>query len=266
MLLELKPGIIYGPVNSRRLGASLGINLFPGPAKICTFDCVYCQYGWTKVKEIGAGRRGSLPDAAAVARALEDALPSLGSSPAYLTFSGNGEPTLHPDFPEMVEAVISVRDRRAPAARTAILSNSSRVMKDGLRPALTRLDARIMKLDCGTEDTFRRYSGPAAGLTLEAVTRGLADLAGLVPVTIQSLWTGGAGGNLPDPSEGAAARSEELRAWVERLVRIKPAFVQVYSLDRDTPARDLKQLGRAELSCIVDLAKSAGINASVFVR
>ncbi len=266
MLLEPKPGITYGPVNSRRLGASLGINLFPGPVKICTFDCVYCQYGWTKEKEIGDERRRSLPDASAVARALEDKLQTLDSTPTYLTFSGNGEPTLHPDFPAIVESVISIRDRCAPGARTAILSNSSRAMRGDVRRSLARLDARIMKLDCGREGMFRRYNGPLQDLTLEAVTRGLSELAEVAPVTIQSLWTGGVGGNLPDPSEGAASRSEEVRAWIERLAGIKPVFVQVYSLDRDTPARDLKQLSLAELSPIVEMAKSAGIDASVFGR
>lgn len=266
MLLDPKPGITYGPVNSRRLGASLGINLFPGPIKICTFDCVYCQYGWTKEKEIEEERRMSLPDAAAVVRALEDKLRTFTSPPAYLTFSGNGEPTLHPDFPAIVEAVIRVRDRIAHGAKTAILSNSTRAARGEVRSALAKLDARIMKLDCGTEDVFRRYSGSASGLTLEGVTQGLAELAALAPVTIQSLWTGGPGGNLPDPREHAASRSEEVRAWIDRLVRIRPAFVQVYSLDRDTPARDLRQLSTTELEPIVEMARVAGIEASVFGR
>ncbi len=266
MLLDPKPGITYGPVNSRRLGASLGINLFPGPVKICTFDCVYCQYGWTREKEIIEERRRSLPDAEAVVKALEDKIQTLASPPAYLTFSGNGEPTLHPDVPAIVEAVIAVRDRRTPGARTAILSNSSRAARDEIRSALAKLDARIMKLDCGTDEMFRWYNGPASGLSLEGVTRGLAELAALAPVTVQSLWTGGDGGNLRDLGDDPVSRSEEVRAWVERLARIRPVFVQVYSLDRDTPAKDLRQLSKTELGPVVEMARSAGINASVFGR
>jgi len=267
MLLTLKKGIIYGPVNSRRLGRSLGINLMPATVKVCSFDCVYCQYGWTKVRALGAEGAGPVPKIDDVALAVKTALAALPSPPAYITFSGNGEPCLHPDFPEIVEAVRTVRDRSAPGTKTAILSNSSRVKDERIRQALVSLDVRIMKLDCGTEEVFRRYNGPAVGLTLDAVTEGLAELARSAPVTIQSLWSGGAGGNLKTiPSGEDLFPHPEISAWIGRLERIRPAFVQVYSLDRDTPAKDLRQLGSAELELIAAKARAIGLQAESFVR
>lgn len=267
MLLTLKKGITYGPVNSRRLGLSLGINLLPPSVKVCSFDCVYCQYGWTKVREIRDEHRALIPRAEDVVRAVEAALAELPSPPAYITFSGHGEPSLHPDFPDIVEAVKETRNRLAPGAKTAILSNSSAVSEERTRKALARLDMRIMKLDCGTQTAFARYSRPAPGLTLEAVTSGLAGLARLAPVTIQSLWSGGADGNLTaSPKDGELGRHPEVSAWVDRLRRIKPAFVQVYSLDRDTPAKNLRKLGEDELGKIASLTQAAGIPASAFFR
>lgn len=267
MLLHLKKGITYGPVNSRRLGLSLGINLMPPLVKVCSFDCVYCQYGWTKVREIRDEHRASIPRAEDVVRAVEAALAELPSPPAYITFSGHGEPSLHPDFPDIVEAVKEARSRLAPGARTAILSNSSAVSEEPIRKALARLDMRIMKLDCGTQTVFARYSRPAPGLTLEAVSDGLVELARLAPVTIQSLWSGGAGGNLSaSPKGNELGRHPEIAAWVNRLKRIKPAFVQVYSLDRDTPAKNLRKLSYDELAIVAARLRADGIPASAFFR
>jgi len=296
MLLHLKKGITYGPVNSRRLGLSLGINLMPPSVKVCSFDCVYCQYGWTKEREIRDEHRALIPGVEDVARAVETALTALPSAPAYITFSGNGEPSLHPDFPDIVEAVKATRDRLAPGARTAILSNSSAAAEERILKALAGLDTRIMKLDCGTEGLFQRYSRPAAGITLEGVTNGLAELSCLAPVTIQALWSGGTGGNLsaspergelghhpsithqgtqysvPDPSRNREGilfpqtGSAELDAWTARLKLIRPVFVQVYSLDRDTPAKNLRSLSYDELEVIAARLLADGIPAAAFVR
>jgi len=267
MLLTLKKGITYGPVNSRRLGLSLGINLMPPSVKVCSFDCVYCQYGWTKVREIRDEHRALIPRTEDVIRAVETTLAELPSPPAYITFSGNGEPSLHPDFPGIVEAVKETRNRMAPGAKTAILSNSSAVSVERTRKALARLDMRIMKLDCGSGEVFLRYSRPATGITLEGITEGLVDLSHRAPVTIQALWSGGADGNLSAAPEGDEfGRHPEIAAWADRLQRIKPAFVQVYSLDRDTPAKNLRKLSYDELEVIAARLRADGIPAAAFVR
>ena len=139
--------------------------------------------------------------------------------------------------------------------RTAVLSNSALVAEPDIRAALARLDVRIMKLDCGTEDTFRRYNRPAAGLSLEGITEGLMSLAAVSPVTIQSLFAAGADGNLaPDKAS----------AWIDRLKRIGPASVQVYSLDRGHPAGDLRPASRSELERLAEAAGAVGIPATVF--
>lgn len=257
MMLGLKKGLTYGPVRSRRLGCSLGINLFPGDEKRCPFDCVYCQYGWTPRTALHLdGAVIHLPTPRDVEAAVSRALERLPEPPLYLTFSGNGEPTLHPDFPEMVDRVVTVRNRLGGGMRTAVLSNSARVAEPDIRAALGRLDVRIMKLDCGTEEDFRRYNRPAPGLSLEGITEGLRSLAALSPVTIQSLITAGADGNMP---------CDNALAWVDRLRRIRPAAVQLYSLDRGHPASDLRPASRSELERLAEAAGAAGVFVTVFV-
>jgi wyosine [tRNA(Phe)-imidazoG37] synthetase (radical SAM superfamily) len=257
MILELKKGLTYGPVLSRRLGASLGINLFPGGVKRCPFDCVYCQYGWTRETALCLSRGAvALPTPAEIERAVFEALDALPSRPAYLTFSGNGEPTLHPDFPEMVDRLNAVRARFGGGMRTAALSNSAGVLDGGVRNALARLDVRIMKLDCGSESVFRRYNRPAGGITLAAITEGLRELAGLAPVTVQSLIADGAAGNLI---------GSEAPAWVERLAAIKPEAVQIYTLARGYPSSQLSPASEAALRGLAERARTEGIPATVFV-
>lgn len=256
MILALKKGLTYGPVRSRRLGLSLGVNLFPGEEKRCPFDCVYCQYGWTKRTAVRLARgEAGLPGPADVERALARALEDLPSPPAYITFSGNGEPTLHPDFPEMVDRVAAVRDRLGRGTRTAVLSNSARVADPEVRAALARLDVRIMKLDCGTEAAFRRYNRPAPGSDLEGITEGLRALAGEAPVTVQSLFASGADGNLGE---------SETAAWIDRLRRVGPLAVQLYSLDRGHPSADLVPASRAELTQMAEEAGRQGVPVTVF--
>ncbi len=256
MILELKKGLTYGPVRSRRLGASLGINLFPGEVKRCPFDCVYCQYGWTREPAMRLGPSGTaLPTPDEVARAVVQALEGLPALPAYLTFSGNGEPTLHPDFPEMVGRVNDIRARFGGSLRTAVLSNSARVTDPEVRSALARLDMRIMKLDCGTEDSFRRYNRPAPGITLDGITEGLVELARHAPVTIQTLVADGGDGNL--------GRNEAM-AWVKRLETIRPVAVQLYTLARGCPSTHLIPAAENTLVRLAGEARVRGIPVDVF--
>ena len=151
-VLELQKGIIYGPVSSRRLGRSLGINLSPTARKVCSFNCVYCHYGWTKVLTSDLSAYiDDLPAPKAVEKALEETLRTLDPPPQYITFSGNGEPTLHPDFEEIVDRVRVVRDRTGTQADIAILSNSTGLANQSVLRGLASLDVRIMKLDAGTD-------------------------------------------------------------------------------------------------------------------
>ncbi len=221
-MLPLKSTIVYGPVQSRRLGRSLGINLLPAQGKLCSFDCVYCQYGRTPRPTLDPTAEG-LPTVAAVAAAVERAL----QGPAdfdTLTFSGNGEPTLHPDWPAIVEAVRERRDRYRPTVRLAVLSNASTAGHPRIQATLGRLEAPIMKLDAGDEATFAKVNCPAQGISLAAIVDGLAVVPGLV---IQTLLLAGTVSN----STGAS-----LEHWLDVVARLNPVAVQVYSIDRPVPA------------------------------
>ncbi len=252
MLLTLKKEIIYGPVHSRRLGRSLGLNILPGDQKTCPFNCVYCQYGWTECHTTQTDGSLLFPSAEEVKKALEAALKSLEEPPAFITFSGNGEPTLHPEFDVLVHGVISVRDSLAPAAQTAILSNSALVREKSVRESLAKLDVRIMKLDCGSPLLFERYNQPCAGVDLDLITRGLKELE---DVTIQALFTSGESGNL---------EIQNIQEWIKRLKRIRPRAVQLYTSDRDYPDKRLKPATPEELSRIRELADRAGIYAKIY--
>ena len=252
MLLGLKKGIIYGPVMSRRLGRSLGINILPWQKKTCPFDCVYCQYGWTECHTTKIPTSLPVPTAEDVAEALEEALTGMTGPPAYITFSGNGEPTTHPDFDAVVETITRIRDRLASSAKTAILSNSALVSQDAVRKSLAKLDSRIMKLDCGNPALFSRYNRPCPGVDLEGITRGLEKLSA---ITIQTLFTAGESGNL---------RRTNIDEWLDRLQRIKPRFVQLYTLDRSYPDKKLQHASWVELTLVKERVSRAGWSVDIF--
>jgi len=252
MLLKLQKGIIYGPVNSRRLGWSLGINILPSNKKVCAFNCVYCQYGWTKIHKSTRRKLWGMPSVKAVGKALKKALNSLPAPPAYITFSGNGEPTLHPDFNQIVDEVQSLRNLLAPRTKTAALSNSALVSDKSVRDALAKLDVKIMKLDCGTQEMFEKYNQPCNGVNLGEITAGLAQLSN---VSIQTLVSAGESGNL---------NQRNLKEWIERLKQIKPSFVQLYTLDRDFPDKNLSPTPREELNRIKTQVQEAGLSAEIY--
>lgn len=252
MLLRLKHEITYGPVNSRRLGRSLGINLLGSAAKACTFDCAYCQYGWTVTDPASEAARGGLPTVAEVLAALENSLNSLVEPPAFLTFSGNGEPTLHPRFGEIVDGVRALRDRLAPGVPVAVLSNGSRLHDPGVRAALLRLDVRIMKLDAGNEETFRRFNRPLRGISLLQVLDGLRALA---TFTLQTLFADGPDGN---------TNPRDIRDWVDTVVDLAPDGVQLYTLDRGYPSERIGPVGARLLATISERLLDLGVHAEVF--
>lgn len=252
MLLDLKSEIIYGPVSSRRLGRSLGVNVLPSGRKVCTFDCLYCQYGRFRAMDAEEAARIDFPGVDDILGALELALKTLDPPTSYITFSGNGEATLHPGFRELVEGVRELRDQWSPASKTAILSNATTVSDPAMRRALAMLDVRIMKLDAGTEEMLAHYNRPPSSITLKETVDGLTELE---DVTIQSLFTGGPKGNFAP---------EHVSAWVEQVGTIAPVFVQLYTLDRASPTKSLLPLGKNELLHIKSLLEKANIAAGVY--
>lgn len=254
-LLPLQDDVVYGPVRSRRLGTSLGVNIFPARRKICNFNCAYCQYGWTREDET-AVRPEQWPKAPAVADAVRRALADLalsGRSIDALTLAGNGEPTLHPRFHEVVEALRAVRDDTCPQARLAILSNGGTLDRAGVVSALQRMDNVYLKLDTVDPEVFRKLNGVKGGLP-----RLLEALRTVPHVTIQALFTRDPAGKIDNTTADAVER------WIAVLKEIRPDAVHVYSLDRVPAWSALQVVPRGELEAIAARARAAGLNSSVY--
>lgn len=255
--MSLQTGIIYGPVRSRRLGVSLGINILPETYKVCSFDCLYCQYGWTPRPSGDASHAlKDLPKPCSVAAALERELMIIVRKKHRidtLTFSGNGEPTLHPEFPSIVESALALRDRYLPQSKLAALSNSTTIYRPEIRAALNRLDLRIMKLDAGNEETFQQLNGPAQSVYLKDIVDGLR---GLDDVVLQSLFVQGRVTNA-DP--------DSVAGWVETVRQIQPSLVQIYTLDRVPAEARIWKVNRPTLEWIASqLRWRAGVRAQIY--
>lgn len=253
-VLGLQKGIIYGPVNSRRLGRSLGLNLSPTAYKVCSFNCVYCHYGWTKdlTSDLSAYVK-DLPTPQAVEEALERTLRTLDPPPQYITFSGNGEPTLHPDFEEIVERVVAVRDRLGVEAKVAALSNSTGLADEGVLRGLAKLDVRIMKLDAGTDVVLERINRPAVDIRVSDIVEGLKKLSA---VTMQSMFAEGAVSNTGDG---------DVDAWVDRVEEVAPQVMQIYSLENAPAMSSLTGVPANKLAKIARKVKDrTGIEAGIY--
>ncbi|TAJ99858.1 radical SAM protein [bacterium] len=240
--MALQPGIIYGPVPSRRLGLSLGINLLPPAYKLCSFNCLYCQYGWTSDPTLSpTDQIKDLPQPKEVASALQKSLQQMvkrGAKLDSITFSGNGEPTLHPDLAEIIEAAKELRDQYVPQVKLAILSNSSTVARKSVRETLEMLDLRVMKLDAGSEELIRQLNGPVPPFYLGEIIDGLKRLKDVI---LQSLFVQGRVTNA-DP--------DSVELWLQKVKEIQPRLVQLYTLDRVPAERRLWKVNRATLEWI----------------
>jgi wyosine [tRNA(Phe)-imidazoG37] synthetase (radical SAM superfamily) len=253
MVLGLHEGILYGPVKSRRYGRSLGINLMPAKDKLCSFSCVYCQYGPTRRCTMNAALfAAELPQADDVISAVEQAMKS-ETVFDFITFSGNGEPTLHPDFPELVDAVVDLRNRFRPHSKVALLSNSSGLLREGVREVLGRIDLPVMKLDAGSARIFRAINRPVRDVTFEEITYLLSDAGDII---LQTMLVDGTPTNVTPL---------DLHAYFEQLVRIRPVEVHLYSIDRPVPDAQIRLVPPERLHQIaVQAMTETGIKVKVF--
>lgn len=241
--IELQKSFVYGPIHSRRLGVSLGINVLPADHKVCSFNCVYCQYGFTKEQVVDPSDATSFPDKQQIVDELERTLRQATNSGAtfdYITFAGNGEPTLYPFFTQLVDDVIRLRDRYLPGAGLALLSNSScsQLHEQPVLEAIRKIDRKIFKLDAGDPDLFAKINQPHPSIRFDRVVSLLRSLEGL---TIQTLFMDGVVSNCTDQA-------------VENLIIcykiIQPQAVQIYSLDREPADMRLKKVSPARLERI----------------
>ena len=249
--------IIFGPVSSRRLGVSLGINLLPTQVKVCSFDCIYCECGRNPKKY---DEKVILPSRTEVAQKLEEKLLEMAATsqlPDVITFAGNGEPTLHPDFAGIIDDTIELRDRLAPKARIAVLSNATMIHKKSVFDALLKIEDNIQKLDSAFEDTVRLLDCPAKNFNLQKTVEQLAAFQGRV--IIQTLFVRGIynGKTINNTTE------EEVLAWLELLKKIKPSQVMIYTIARDTPVDTIHKVSGNDLQMIAGQVEKAGFPVQV---
>ncbi len=234
---------IFGPIHSRRLGTSLGINLLPDDGKICSFDCLYCEAGYNAQ---GHGTTG-VPSREDVARLLGEKLAAMKASGEHLdviTFSGNGEPTLHPDFEGVIDDTIALRNRYFPEVKISVLTNSTRLGSESVHRALSKVDNNILKLDSAIADTVQALDRPAPGYDLSAVIDRIASF-GRQGIVQTMICRGEHDGKPLDNSTEA-----EIKALIEAYLRIMPGEIMLYTIDRPTPEVNLRRVTREELEAI----------------
>ena len=238
------PSPIFGPVHSRRLGVSLGINLLPDDGKVCSFDCIYCECGFNaehRTKKL-------LPTREEVRTALEEKLKDMqanGPAPDVLTFAGNGEPTAHPHFPEIIDDTLALRDKYFPKAKVSVLSNSTFIDRPAVFDALNKIDNNILKLDTVDEEYIHRLDRPNGKYSVKKIIEKMKEFKG--NCIIQTMF------NTSD---------KFVLPWLEAVKEIAPRQVMIYTIDRETPDHDLQKATHEELDRIVELIKKAGIPAT----
>lgn len=249
---------IFGPIHSRRLGVSLGINLSPDDGKVCSFNCIYCEAGYNAQ---GVGTTG-LPLREKVRHDLRLKLEEMKSQNRTLdviTFSGNGEPTLNPDFPQIIDDVIALRDEYYPEAKVSVLTNSTRIFTPAVAAALKKVDNNILKLDSAVDDTMRLIDQPTSKeFTVEKVVDALTQFSGTG--IIQTMMLRGE----HDDKKVDNTTPEEIEALVKAYRKIKPREVMLYSLDRSTPEERLRKVDKEELQAIgKKIEEETGIKVQV---
>lgn len=254
-MTSLYPDIIYGPVHSRRLGLSLGVNLLPLRSKLCSFDCVYCECGWN-AEHRGPAAFNSRGDVRAALGHVLEQMAAEGRLPDVITFAGNGEPTLHPDFEGVIDDTMALRDRLSPLSKVSVLSNATRIGEESVRRALMRVDNNILKLDSAFDETVRAMNNPCGDYSVRRTVELMKEFGGAL--TVQTMFLRGeCGGRSFDNTT-----EREVSAWIELLKEIAPRSVMVYSIARDTPCHTLERVAHEELVNIAGRVEAAGIRCS----
>ena len=251
--------IVYGPVHSRRLGVSLGINISPPDGKRCTFDCIYCECGLN----IERRTQTSAPKREDVKKALIEKLSLMKSEGVYpdvITFSGNGEPTMHPDFAGIIDDTLEVRDALSPLAKVAVLSNSTMIHKDDVVQALQKVDDNLMKFDAATDILIKQIDQPVIhDFTAEKLIEQLCRFNG--KLTIQSIFLKGEhNGALIDNTN-----EDDVSLWIAGLKKINPEKVMIYTISRETPVKTLQKISSDILEKIAENVRKAGFTVTVSV-
>lgn len=255
MLFE---SIVFGPIKSRRLGTSLGVNVLPTEKKYCSFNCIYCECGWNEIDttiNVPLHKREDIK--AALKMKLESNSCEENGKIDSITFSGNGEPTLHPEISGIVDDVIELRNQYCPQAKITILSNSTNLLREDVFSALQKIDNPILKLDAGTVEMYNRINKPVSA-KFDAIVEKLKAFGN--KCVIQTLLLRGEN----DGQTIDNTNDEEFEAWLEIVKQIKPRSVMLYSIDRETPEKQLEKLLIPELEQFAERIRAIGIETQTY--
>ncbi len=255
-MTSLYDNIIFGPIRSRRLGLSLGVNLLPIESKLCSFDCIYCECGWND-EHPGKRRFNSRDDVREMLAQTLERMVADGTPPDVITFAGNGEPTLHPDFEAIIDDTIAMRDKYCPSAKVSVLSNATQIHREDVRRALLRVDNNILKLDSAFDATVQLMNKPQGKYTVRDTVERLKQFEGNLIVQTMFLRGEYLGQTVDNTTE------EEVSAWLDLIKEIAPKQVMVYSLDRDTPCQTITKVEKDDLRAIAQRVEALGISCSV---
>ncbi len=249
--------LVFGPIKSRRLGKSLGINLMPEIGKICSFDCIYCECGWNPENKENSG----IPRKDVFEQTLEKRLQELkgtADEPDSITFSGNGEPTLHPDFVEIIDITLRLRDLYIPNAKISVLTNGTMLHKKEIFNAISKTDNNIIKIDGGTYETIKAINKPNVNLDLENYINILQEFKG--NLTIQTCFLRGEhnGVKIDNTTE------KEISLWMEHIKKINPKKTMIYAIDRETPEKNLEKISLEELEQIAEPLRQLGFDVACY--
>jgi wyosine [tRNA(Phe)-imidazoG37] synthetase (radical SAM superfamily) len=248
---------VFGPISSRRLGSSLGINLLSTHQKVCNFNCIYCECGETHKLEAGDEL---YVDTNEFFNQLEHRIQTCVAENVpidAITFAGNGEPTLHPDFPEIMDKVVSLRDKHVPDASIAVLTNGYTLDKKPIVEALKKADKAMIKLDAGDSKTFHLIDRPKGNIAIEDVAEHIRSFS-KTPVIQSMFLKGNVNGVLFNNSKGKA-----LEDWLDLIKKLTPSQVMIYSIDRDTPINTLEKIEKQDLLHIAQRLEKLGFKTLV---
>ncbi len=244
--------IVFGPIRSRRLGSSLGVNLLPSKGKLCNFDCVYCECGWNK----DGKSDGRFPELKDIEAALEEKMSRAAAEGVpvdSITFSGNGEPTIHPAFAQVIDVTLRLRDRYFPQAKVSVLSNATMIGRKDVADALMRVDNPILKIDASSDELIQKINKPAGSYRLAEVVENLRKFEGRFVLQTMFLRS----------EEFDTASPEALAAWMDIVRELKPREVMVYTIDRETPDKTLGKYTVEEMKAFVQPLVDEGFEIQI---
>lgn len=249
--------IIFGPVNSRRLGKSLGVNLLPLDRKICNFDCIYCECGWSSHSAI---QKSHFPTAQMVETALRQKLETMlaeNNLPNTITFAGNGEPTMHPEFNSIIDSTIQLRNQFCPESKIAVLSNATLISRKNIAQTLAKIDLNILKLDSAINQTINHINKPKIPFSVDKLIDNLLEFK--KKITLQTLFFSGEFNNQFVDN----TTDREVDALLEVYNLVQPELVMIYTIARDTPAQNLQKATAAKLDEIAKKIEAIGLKVQI---